>query len=148
MSLTILPIQDGADPRLLSFLQQPHPPAFRYWSRGSRDPIATVRDAHVLTLIGMVNDKVAAYAHIDHDKETNLDWVGLCVLPDFQRRGYGTAMLNCIFEYHRTHLYGIPLYLTVDLNNTGAICLYERAGFVPMTVQATYQIMRYDSGHS
>jgi len=108
-----------ATPALLTeFCSNPMPPTFRYFSKRSID----VCETHTVTIIGIVDGKPVAYAHID-DR-----WIGLCVLPQHQNRGYGRTLLSFVCDYGTAEK--IPLRLTVDADNLRAKQMYEKMGFV------------------
>ena len=52
----------------------------------------------------------------------------ICILPEFQRRCIGTALLHACFERLRSRGYR-QVSLTVTDENSDAIRLYERLGF-------------------
>jgi GNAT superfamily N-acetyltransferase len=105
-----------ATPELLKeFLVNPMPSTFRYFTNRDIDHCI---QTHTLTLLGLENGKPVAYAHID-DR-----WVGLCVLPEAQGRGYGSLLLDLIIASVNT-----DLRLTVDSINEQAIRLYTQRGF-------------------
>jgi len=102
-------------PLLQQFLAVPMPPTFRYFL--TRDPEECLR-AHTLTVLGLENGIPVAYGHLD-DR-----WVGLCVHPSSQGRGYGSLVLDLLLAAAET-----PLRLAVDRTNTHAFDLYCRRGF-------------------
>lgn len=100
---------------LKEFLLNPMPSTFRYFT--NRDVDQCIQ-THTLTLLGLEDGKPVAYAHID-DR-----WVGVCVLPEAQGRGYGSLLLDLIIASATT-----DLRLTVDITNEQAIRLYTQRGF-------------------
>ncbi len=57
-----------------------------------------------------------------------LDVVGLAVVPEFRRRGFGRALLRAVFERARKARVRV-VSLHVSCANEGAIALYESEGF-------------------
>jgi perosamine synthetase len=129
-----LEIVQGTPDLVAEFSANTMPPTFRYFNNRV---VPTCMKSHVLTLIGLVNNKPAAYAHIDFEGKT---WVGICVLPEFQRCGYGRIMMQFAIDYARVT--GIEkLFLTVDTANTPAQGLYTSLGFNECDKTSTYSLM-------
>lgn len=105
-----------ATPEMLrEFVSNPMPETFRYFTTRS---VEHCMETHTLTVLGLENGKPVAYAHLD-DR-----WVGLCVLPEAQGRGYGSLLFDLVVSSAAT-----DLRLTVDDTNDHAIGLYTRRGF-------------------
>lgn len=111
---------NGSNRALLeSFVAHPLPSTFRYFATRS---VETCLQTHTLTIVCTEEGTPIAYAHLD-DR-----WVGLCVLPAWQGRGYGSFLLDMLIAYAQCT--DIPeLRLTVDSDNARAQLLYERRGF-------------------
>jgi perosamine synthetase len=106
--------------KLDAFIAQELPSTFRYFTSRTAD---TCLKTHTLTLIASDGDVDVGYAHLD-DR-----WIGLCILPAYQGRGYGSFLLDFLTEFART--IGIPqVRLTVDKTNELAYTMYLRHGFV------------------
>jgi ribosomal protein S18 acetylase RimI-like enzyme len=67
----------------------------------------------------------------------------LCVTPEFQRRGLGTAAIRQIIAEARGRKRGIVLY--VLKTNGGARLLYQRLGFIIVDETASHYRMRLDN---
>lgn len=119
---------------LTDFCSNSMPSTFRYFSKHSVDECLTT---HTLTLIGLVDDVPIAYGHID-DR-----WLGICVLPDYQSKKYGTALMDFLTDFAKIE--SIPLRLTVDKENIHAQKLYTRYGFEIVSSTETYHYMTNDS---
>jgi GNAT superfamily N-acetyltransferase len=65
---------------------------------------------------------------------------GLCTLPEFRGRGYAPALLAYLLDRH--HDAGLRSYLHVASDNTTAIALYQRLGFVPRGEFPLYSVRR------
>lgn len=124
-----LVIRQADKPTLEAFLRNPMPSTFRYFQ--TRD--ANVQ--HQLTLLGFLDDQVVGYGHLDNQ------WIGLCVLPDFQKKGYGRLLLNFLILYARVSGYSF-VRLSVDLDNTPAFSLYKSVGFEVVETTDRYYLMR------
>lgn len=117
-----------------AFVANDLPQTFRYFQTRSVD---TCLDTHTLTLIATEGDRPIGYAHLD-DR-----WIGVCILPETQGRGYGTFLVQLLLEIAR-HMEISQVRLTVDLNNEGAYRLYLRMGFVVQESTETYHHMIKD----
>ncbi len=96
--------------------------SFRYYN--SRE-VEVIKN-HLITILLLDNLKPVAYGHLD--VEDGITWLGICVLTNFQGRGYSKIIMEELI------LWGIKLnlqtiFLTVDKDNLKAINLYERYNF-------------------
>jgi RimJ/RimL family protein N-acetyltransferase len=104
---------------LEKFIQCEHPETFRYFKTRTSDVCVK---HHTLTLVATQGDTPIGYAHLD-DR-----WIGLCILPEYQHRGYGSFLLTLVLD--TAMLMGISeVRLTVDKTNDIASNLYIRHGF-------------------
>ena len=55
--------------------------------------------------------------------------VGLIILNDYRRQGYGIAVLNHIADYSLRILHLHQLYAYVDVNNTASLSVFQKAGY-------------------
>jgi perosamine synthetase len=117
-------------PLLREFVANSLPSTFRYFV--TRDP-ARCLETHTLTLLGLVDGIPVSYGHLD-DR-----WVGLCVLPHVQGRGYGSLLLDLLCAAAET-----PLRLTVDRTNDTAYKLYLSRGFRVVRTTETCFCMEND----
>lgn len=83
--------------------------------------------AHILTLLDIENGKVRGYAHIDYDENHKRHFIGICVLPLYQKKGIGSSLMTRIIQVAEEKK--IHLYLSVDKENTVARNLYTKFGF-------------------
>lgn len=121
---------------LHQFLTNTMPPHFRYFAR--RTPSDALCN-HILTVVGTIEGIPVAYGHIDYETRY---WIGLCVLPEYQRNGYGRQILQYLIHHARNHPLIDKLHLTVDVDNVGARTLYEHTGFlVEPTATATTSVI-------
>jgi ribosomal protein S18 acetylase RimI-like enzyme len=65
----------------------------------------------------------------------------LHVLPEYQNRGIGSAMLQAIIDWAANR--NLPLHLHVGINNPSARRLYERHGFVVDCEEQGFFIRNY-----
>lgn len=95
---------------------------FRYYK--TRD--VSVISNHEFTLIMKINDVPVAYGHVD--KENDIYWLGIAVIPDFQGKGLGMRMMEEIINRAKKRKINI-IHLSVDKDNSSAISLYINFGF-------------------
>lgn len=117
-----------------AFVANDLPQTFRYFRTRTVD---TCLNTHTLTLVATEGDRPIGYAHLD-DR-----WIGVCVLPETQGRGYGSFLIELLLETAR-HMDISQVRLTVDLDNEVAIRLYNRMGFVVQESTETYHHMIKD----
>ena len=63
--------------------------------------------------------------------------LNLCVKPEMQNNGYGSAMLEHLLDIARSHNVEI-VFLEVRPSNRSAIRLYEKAGFNEVGMRGNY----------
>jgi len=109
---------------------------FRYFDSRTVD----IMHNHVITIVKVIDNKTVGYGHIDEDQDSNL-WIGLSVLDDYQRKGYGKELLNYLVSFSKSNQLQ-NVQLTVDIDNYKALNLYLKYGFVIDTVQPKYYLMK------
>lgn len=125
-------IRQASLPGVQEFLKTPMPVSFRYFH--TRSPTTRLVE-NELTLLAYDENTPVAYGHID-DK-----WIGLCVLPSHQQKGYGSSILDFLILYAKALSFPY-LRLTVDKDNSPAIGLYLKKGFETIETTETYNLMR------
>jgi perosamine synthetase len=134
-TLSPLDIVEATPETLTEFASQTIPSTFRYFKNRT---VPDCMKCHVLTILGLIDGKAIGYAHIDYELG---DWVGICILPEFQSKGYGRILMNFVIDYARVT--GIQeLKLTVDLENEPAIKLYNSLGFIECERTANHFLMK------
>ena len=83
--------------------------------------LAETGDLHVLK-----DNGVKAALHTTRHEREGLEIITLVTAPTQLRRGYASALLKRLLDAHPS----TNMVLKVDIENTAAIKLYERAGFV------------------
>ena len=111
------------------------PITFRYFSKRSIDCVKN----HLITLIFQYNNIPIGYAHIDFDG--NKYWFGICILENYQSKGYGKMMMNYLFNHEKIKNIE-DIYLTVDKINQKAIELYKKYNFVIIEEFEYYFLMK------
>lgn len=102
----------------------------------------SVIDNHIITIIGTINNVPVSYSHIDF--ENNIFWIGICILKNYQSKGYGSIILNKLITIAKEKKINI-LSLTVDKNNHNAIKLYEKHGFQISSNSHKSFLMKYNT---
>jgi GNAT superfamily N-acetyltransferase len=110
------------------------PDTFRYFNKRSGDIIKN----HVITILLIESNIAVGYAHIDFDNNKN--WFGICVLDNYQRKGYGNQLIKYIFNHKKIQNLD-KIYLTVDKINIIAIKLYLKLNFKIINQTETYFTM-------
>ena len=65
------------------------------------------------------------------------------IKPDFRGKGLGMVLMEKLFnELREKHIKRV--YLTVHNNNSIAINLYNKLGFITIKENSTYRVMRYE----
>ena len=87
-------------------------------------------------LIAMCGERL----NIDRPDAAFREISGLCTHPDYRGRGYAAALLAHSLQRHRAA--DLRSYLHVASNNSTAITLYDRLGFLPRGEFMLYSIRR------
>jgi ribosomal protein S18 acetylase RimI-like enzyme len=118
---------------------------FRYYNK--RD-ISVIKN-HLITIIGLdSNKKSIAYGHIDYSSDENIYWLGICILDEYQGKGFGNQMMTKLIEIFKEKQNEITseitneLYLIVDKDNLKAINLYKKFNFNIIEDNNTYYKMK------
>jgi len=121
---------------LEDFLREKIPPQFRYFEKRSIDVIAN----HKLTVVGTIETgaRSISYGHIDYDLTNNTNWVGVCVLEEYQGHGYGKQMFQYLMDHIQKHNIE-NVKLTVDVDNWRALNMYLRSGFKIIDTDTTHR---------
>lgn len=124
---------------LKSFLNYNIPVHFRYFQNRSIDIIQN----HILTIVGTINkddkDIPISYCHIDNDIDTN--WLGICVLEEYQNQGYGKELFTYLINYIKTNNIE-NVKLTVDIDNWIALKMYIKNDFKIINVNEKFYTLK------
>jgi len=112
------------------------PNTFRYFNKRNIDVI----NNHLITIILLDKELPIGYAHVDFDN--NKYWFGICILNEYQCKGYGKKIMEYIFNNEKINNID-KIYLTVDKINTIKIILYKKYNFVIIDEKDTYFTMLY-----
>jgi RimJ/RimL family protein N-acetyltransferase len=96
--------------------------SFRYFN--SRD--ITCINNHIITTLVYKNNTPIAYGHLDKDGEKV--WLGVCVSEKHKKKGFGNLIMKELITY-ANKLKIEKINLSVNVNNSSAIKLYEKIGF-------------------
>ena len=123
---------------LEKFTKNKLPESFRYFNSRT----VNIINNHILTIIGLIDDFPVAYGHIDNENAIN--WFGICVLDNYQGKGYGKEILNYLIKYIYSNNI-LNIQLTVDINNYIAINLYLKNNFKIYKINKTYYNMIFNN---
>jgi ribosomal protein S18 acetylase RimI-like enzyme len=130
----IIEITENNNYLLNEFLNNSIPGTFRYFNKRSVNVISN----HLITLILIDDNLPVGYAHIDYDD--NKYWFGICILENYQGKGYGKKLMEHIFNHEKiTNI--DKIYLTVDKINDIAISLYKKYNFYIVEERDSYFMM-------
>ncbi len=101
------------------FLQNELSPFFIYYQTHT---IEECLSNHLITVVGIVNQRPIAYGHLNQEDRC---WLGICILKDFQGQGFGKEIMNYLLQNYQ----GKELWLSVDSANEIAIKLYLSYNF-------------------
>ena len=130
----IIEITENNNYLLNGFLNNSIPGTFRYFNKRSVNVISN----HLITLILIDDNLPVGYAHIDYDD--NKYWFGVCILENYQGKGYGKKIMEYIFNHEKIKNID-KIYLTVDKINDIAIRLYKKYNFYIIEERDSYFMM-------
>ncbi|MHB8259834.1 MAG: GNAT family N-acetyltransferase [Bacteroidia bacterium] len=114
----------------------------------------TVIENHICTFLLIEDNTPIAYGHLDvsdeatiaahcgvEEKQPNLFtktiWLGIAVSESQKGRGFGKLMIDRLLYFAKENAI-TQIKLSVDNNNTAAIKLYEKVGFVLQEKKETF----------
>jgi ribosomal protein S18 acetylase RimI-like enzyme len=97
-------------------------PGFTYFQK--RDFLSALK-GHRLTMLALINKKIAGYYHIDIEDLKN--WFGIFIVQHYRGQGLGKILIQHAQEFSMQE--GISLELMVYASNTKAINLYKKMNF-------------------
>lgn len=102
--------------------------SFRYYN--SR-PLSVINN-HIVTLILIEDDLPIGYGHLD--KEDEVVWLGIAICDKYKGKGLGVKIMDRLIEHAKMN-YLKEINLSVDSENTSAVNLYKKFGFLKMKEQ-------------
>lgn len=99
------------------------------------DLIAVLTWPEVIKLKAVENGEMVGFAACDPRPSEGVSWIAtIGVIPPYQRRGIGRALLEACEEKTK-----LPrMRLTVRMSNNGAISLYEKEGYRSVDIWKRY----------
>jgi ribosomal protein S18 acetylase RimI-like enzyme len=91
----------------------------------------------------ILDDCTSADFFMTTDAGQDLETHTLCIMPEYQRQGLGTAAIRQIIAEARGRKRGVVLF--VLKTNGGARLLYQRLGFIIIGETAYHYRMRLDN---
>ena len=117
------------DPSVYGALLQLPFPRESYW----RERLAS-GDPDNLHLLALVDGQIAGHAYLGrplpHARRRHAGAIGIAVDPAFQRRGIADALMVALIDRAENWMQMTRLELEVYVDNTAAIALYRKHGFV------------------
>jgi ribosomal protein S18 acetylase RimI-like enzyme len=105
--------------------------SFRYFSNRPYDIFKT----HICSYLLYLNDAAIGYYHIEN--ENNINWFGICISKKYQGYGIGSFILNHMISTCKLNNIE-KIHLSVDINNSVAINLYNKFNFKIKKVNEFY----------
>ena len=134
--MKLIHINESNQTLLNEFIQKNNSKFFRYYDK--RD-INIIKN-HIFTVILKNNeDNIVGYAHIDHENDTY--WTALCVLSDYQNKGYGKYLMKNLHNFAVGESIE-TLHLSVDIDNMIAMNLYLKQGYHIINITQKYYVMK------
>jgi ribosomal protein S18 acetylase RimI-like enzyme len=97
--------------------------SFRYFQKR---PLEVIKN-HACTFLLVDDEEPVAYGHLD--KEGDTIWLGVAVIEAYLGLGLGVLVMKKLTDFAKEN--NIPVIkLSVDNNNSSAISLYKKLGFV------------------
>ena len=105
------------------------------WTRDSIE--ALINDENKTALKAYVDDgSVIAYVGASYVLD-EAEIGNICVLPGYRGRGVGKALLNALMDELKSR--GVTVvFLEVESDNSNAVALYEKGGFVQYNTRKNY----------
>ncbi len=96
---------------------------FRYFNKRSFDVLKN----HIVTFILEEDGNALAYGHLD--KESEIVWLGICIIESRRGQGLGIRMMEELLKFADENKIQ-RIKLAVDNDNLTAQSLYKKFGFV------------------
>jgi GNAT superfamily N-acetyltransferase len=113
---------------------------FRYFNYPKPERFRRLKNHLTTVIIVDDNDEPFAYGHLDVGPDGRV-WLGVAVLPDRQKKGYGRLICNYLLEQAEEKDVK-ELWLGVDESNIPARRLYRKLGFEVADVQKEFWLMK------
>ena len=107
--------------------------SFRYFNKRPIEITLT----HLYNCLLIVDDVAAGYGHLE--KENDIIWLGIAILPKFQGKGLGKKIMTDLIDNAKI-LNVQSIKLSVDVNNKSAINLYTKYNFQKIKETSDYYI--------
>lgn len=105
------------------------------WSRASFDELLSAERAS-FAVIRSAEDELLGYGVVLHAAD-EAELANIAVVPESRGRGLGDALLAWLLQ-RATERGARTIFLEVRASNVAARRLYERQGFVPLSVRKAY----------
>jgi ribosomal protein S18 acetylase RimI-like enzyme len=114
--------------------------SFRYFNAPLPNRLERLKN-HLTTVVTVDFDgEPMAYGHLDQGEDGRV-WLGVAVMPDYQRKQYGTVICNYLLE--QAFLKNLnEIWLGVDEDNIPARRLYRKLGFEIAAMEKDFWLMK------
>jgi putative acetyltransferase len=131
-------------------LQMPYPTA-EMWRKRLEPEVTDNGSLHLVAVAeGAVIGRAGIGVQGTSPRRRHAGWLGMTVGADWQGKGVGTLLLNSLLDWADNWAGLMRIELTVYTDNTRAIALYERSGFVHEGTHRAYALRagRYVDAHA
>jgi putative acetyltransferase len=120
-----------AEPEVFAgLLQLPYPTPEGWADRVAPFPAGSNNLHLIAELDGNVVASAGVFAAVNHVRRRHASALGISVAKDAQGKGVGSALMAALMDYADRWGHILRIELNVFADNTRAIALYERFGFV------------------
>jgi GNAT superfamily N-acetyltransferase len=112
---------------------------FRYFNNRSYNVICN----HLVTYLLYIDSSFPiGYGHLEFEGDKL--WLGIAISEKYKGCGFGSKMMRKLIEF-AIEKKVLSIFLTVDIENTNAIILYQKCGFLTINhLRENIQMMRLD----
>ena len=138
-NITVVKVNNSNIDILDKFIKKINDNNFRYFNKRTSECIKN----HVVTFLlkNKKNNEYFGYTHIDYEKDSNKNWLGIYLHELYRGKKLGNLLLNYTLNSCNLN----TIYLAVDTDNEIAIKLYKKNNFIIdyTTNNIHYMIKKY-----
>ena len=120
-------IKKTIDPKLIETFVQQAGESLKHFRYFDSRPYEVIK-SHLVTYLLYVptQENAIGYGHLEF--EANILWLGIAISAEYKGKGFGNLMLGELITIAKENNCE-EIFLSVDIENKPAICLYEKFGF-------------------